>query len=185
MKNKKDKTDLLKSKVKRELSFPLDDTEMAKLAKQMAGLDTEIIALEQELEKVKGDFKVKITAKEKDRRKASGLVIAGEERRMVECTEERDYAGNAVRYYYKNELKEERVMTVEERQDDLPLKGKVTKLAKRKNFPGNGNNAADFKKAAAGDKDEKEDLASVIRSETNGKTKRNALDGPVHEPVQN
>ena len=99
--------DLLTSKVKHALNFKLTDKELARRAESMAELDEAIVGLETEFDEVKADWKAKIQLKEEERRKISAIVRAGEERRTVECTEERDYAGNAVRYRFYGKVMEE------------------------------------------------------------------------------
>lgn len=173
--SKKD-PNLLKTKVKRSFAFKLTDADRAAMMIKTAAWDAEIEELEAKKKEANAEFNSKINALHEKRQVLSKAVREGEEQRTVDATEERDYAADQVRYTFEGKVLEERPMSIEERQKPLAIK--PPKKGPKRRFPGNGKDAADFKKAAAGDKDD-DDLAAHIRQETNSKTKHSAVDGPT------
>lgn len=178
-------------KVTRELTFKLSTEDRARMMDETAELDGQIEELEDKKASEAAEYNKEIKDLEEKRKAISKHAREGEERKTVEAEEEYDYAADAIRTYFQGELKEERMMTIEERQ--LKIReveegaGKVTTLPKRKKTPGTGNGKAkpDHRKAAAGDTDEeddelekKRDLTAVIRGETGKTTKHSAVDGP-------
>ncbi len=185
----------LRSGITKALTFKLTKDDKASFMDKSAEYDAQIADFEKKKKDSADNFNAKIKELEEKRLKISGVVRAGEESRTVKCVEERDYAGNAVRYFFNGVLMEERLMTVDERQRELSLKGKqngpsnVTTLASRRTEPGPGKprSFVDHKKRAAGDKDDddaeaerlngKADLEAVISSEKNKNTKHSSVDG--------
>lgn len=112
--------------VKKEVLFELTESEFAERSKIMASLDEQIHQLEREAENMKKRFKAEIELLSGQRRHVSKIVKAGQEIRVVDCTEVQDVEKYLVNYWYRGKLVEQRAMTPDERQLELlPTAGVV------------------------------------------------------------
>lgn len=162
------------------VAITLTDAELATKMIKVVALNKEIRELTRKKKERVASINEEIKAKTKSLSLIDEMVDAGYEKRMVEAIEERDYAENEVRYIIDGRVVESRLMTTDEAQLRIEMQARkvVNPTAKRK-FPGNGKDPADFKKAAAGDKDDDdEDLTAHIRAETSKKSKHSSVDGP-------
>lgn len=174
-KTTKPKKDPKGTKVLQAFMFKLNMREFAEKGKTAAGLSKEIAGIEAEFEEVKDTFKARIKDREAKRDDLLAVINAGEEKREVESTMVMDYDAGKVRYFFEGEMIEERKMTDDERQLQMPLKtgadGKTTtteKSSKRQKL-------SEVKHSDLAGKDD--EIKSVIRQETNKVTKLSAVDG--------
>lgn len=156
--------------IEKAFSFKLTRDDEAKYGRQMAEYDADIEKLEGELESTKKEFNGRIGAIEKERRKISEVIRAGEESRTVKATMEYDYDAGLVRYFYKGQELERRPMEPGERQMDLAV-AKTTKRGRDKKA------AKDEEKKPAAVAGDENDLRKVIREETSKVSKHSAVDG--------
>jgi len=133
--------------VTRTLTFQLTESDFAVKARILAELNSESCGDSVRFEALKKHWKRKIEDTQEKISDVMDLVLEGEEARVVECLEIKDFDRNLVSYSYKGEIMEERAMTVEERQlEMIPREPEQARPSS--------------------------DIQDVIRDETNVKTKQ-------------
>lgn len=156
----------------KEIAFPLTVMQTAEKAQQMAELDGEI----QKLEYEKKEFDAVQGEKIKERylrlRAIAKVVRDKKEVRLASVVMRKSFETNTVEFWHAEDGKvwgmvEERAMEASERQLELDGVAKVPPPSK----------LANGKKPKPPKREEENEIAQEIRSETNRKTKRSSVDG--------
>lgn len=164
-------------KLNKEFVFNLAQAEIAKMASEAANIDAERI--EREVERATKNKEMLAGIQDLESKRATLLAKIREkkEARVVEVTQVMNYDAKLVQYWYQGKVLEERTMTADELQAELPLK---TKKKREKEPTGAQKTYAKAKGAPvaeskANGKDH--DIQSTIRAETGRRTKRSSVDG--------
>lgn len=116
---------------------------------------------EREFDSVKKRFKGKIETQESDLADVLRTIREGEEVRLVECIERKDYQRHIVEYIYEGEVMEERAMTIDERQTEMKLVENPTTVVTKD---------GEREKMQRHLTKEQKELRDVMREETSKKT---------------
>ncbi len=159
----------------KEFRFKLTREELADRASSMANLSGEAIEQEQQLATISATKRQRIRELYDALEKTAAAVRDGHETRMCEAVMTKDLAGGIVQFWTKDPkgkygLLEERAMTNEERQGDLPIEAPYPDQAKRRQRPPRAGQVAQL-----GQVDD--EIGSVIKAETGKRTKRSSVDG--------
>lgn len=128
--------DISERKVKRKLTFKLTEEEFADKGRKAGQIGAELRKLEDEFASVKKGWSEKLTAKEEALNSLLNVIHSGEEQRDVDCTEQRDYSKNVVRYVVGGKTHEERAMTESERQLDFDNQKRPKQTVKMRDVTG-------------------------------------------------
>lgn len=106
-------------KIQRTVELKISDKEQAKRARELAKLELEKFEAEQAKKADAHKWNHKIKHLQQEISQLSREVDSGREEQTVTCTLVKDYEGNKVDYYYKDEIVDTREMTDEDRQMDI------------------------------------------------------------------
>lgn len=150
------------SKISKDVTFKLDDKQIAEKARSAANLVKDIAKAELEREEMNNVFKARIKDAEARRDSLLEQIDKGEYTETVQCKMAKDFKNREIRFYYEGKVIERRPMTDQEAQMEMKLKTKVSKRQKLENTQTPEPDA---------------DVQSVIKEETNRRTKLSAVDG--------
>lgn len=158
--------------VEREVTIDLDKSAHAALGEERGELLRGKANLDTQFAEVKDQW----TARLEPFRTRLGLIDQtlkdGRETKKLECEIVKNYDENRVEYHHAGKMVDHREMSVEDRQDTMPLEEKKPKTRRGR----------DAKQLAANDKDLPEvdqDISNVRRLETSRNTKHTSTDGPA------
>jgi hypothetical protein len=110
-------------KVSKEIWFTLSEAETINRAREAAAVRNDRLALEFELKEHNKDVKKLIEKKESELSDLMQQIRTGKQSRIVSCQIQKDYATKTMKYFYEDQLVDERPMTSEERQMPLDFIG--------------------------------------------------------------
>lgn len=104
-----------------ELPVKLTDEEKLEKARQLSAMIGEITRLKEEQKTVSSSFKTKIGELEVDSREIANMIREGQEVRVVEVIEEKDYSDRKIRTIRKDtgEVVGIRTMALEDTQEEM------------------------------------------------------------------
>ena len=150
-------------KVSRNVKFKLSHVDEANYMREVVDLRNETKELEESKKAFSKEKQHEIDDVEAKIESICKVVSEGEIEKMVEVDEIKDYPGNSVKYLFEGSVVDERALTYEEQQQDLPMADLRPDL----------DPSEDSAEAAP------EDISDVIREETSRHSKVSALDGPA------
>ncbi len=117
----KTKRAVIDKKVKYELKFELSDTEIVKYARRSAKLTKELAELDKTFKEKKKEHDGKIAEREAEMAQLMAAIGKGEEVRLVDCTEQKDFNKETVTYIFEGKKMLERDMADHEKQMEMAL----------------------------------------------------------------
>lgn len=144
------------------VEFKLTDAQKSEKGMEAAKLQTEVELLTYEKKKATDELAAKIKARSAKLRTLLHEIDAGVETKDTTCLEVKNFTTHQVEYWFEGSIVKTREMTEEDRQLEICT---VTK-----------SKASSAHQARIPDEDD-QDVAGVIASETNRKTKSSAVDG--------
>lgn len=182
------KTRLEKRELKKTFWFELTDKEKLSIGQTNAALGNEIKNDQAAFKEIKKEWSKRISGKVIEHDRVEAVIHTGKEMREVEAVEIRDYGKKEVRYMHGKLVMETRDMTPEEVQTTMQLEKReqeraehATEVQAESTEQKLRNEAESFQKKRKGMKALKpaDEIAEVIREETNKNSKKSATDAPT------
>lgn len=152
--------------VTREVELELDDKILVKLGKERGDKLRAKADLEEKAAEDKQKWAERIKPLSERLTFIDDCLRNGKEKKTLEVTAVKNYDENKVEFWYEGKIVDYRAMTVQDRQEDMPLKTK-----KGRSKENSVKNVAP--------QTEEESIAEVRKLETSKRTKLSAVDGPT------
>ena len=139
--------------IKKEIAFKLTTKDRAEFGDQFAKLNGAFGEIDREFDKIKKDYKGRLEAIDLQVNQIAKWLRDGEQHKIVDVIERKDFVSRKVQFILENKVVEEREMNPDETQVEMPIIGGEVKI--------------------------NSDVADVIKKETKKKTKTSPLEASL------